>query len=164
MTLDGRTTLAELGIVDPTIVPALYEHACRVYKAMEEQATWSTLEGVDSDRQFLLYEGHLTNLFRKLLLSVPYYTKIRNMLIALGCIEQVRRGGGNGTSKWVLWHAPALDAWKEVEARKPARGNTKTVQEQQIKDLNTRVAVLEQRMEVLIKALVSTETQERLGV
>lgn len=103
-----------------------------------------------------VYEGHLTNLFKKLLLSVPYYTEIKNRLISIGCIEQVRRGGGTAMSRWVLWKPPTLEEWKYASSRRPGRGNAVTVMQQQIKDLSaltrkltTDVAMLQHRVEKL---------------
>jgi hypothetical protein len=114
---------------DLEVVPALFEHACSVYKAMEESSE------MDDTLGLRVYEGHLTNLFKKLLLSVPYYTEIKNRLISIGCIEQVRRGGGTAMSRWVLWKEPTLEEWKYASSKRPGRGNTITVLQQQIKDL-----------------------------
>lgn len=111
------------------VQPAMFEHAVRVYDAMALEAK------LDDDFDQLVYEGHLTQLFKKLLLSTPYYTSIKNKLAAMGCIEQIRRGGGSGTSRWVLWRAPDLETWKAADARKPRVGNKFLAQEQRIKDL-----------------------------
>lgn len=132
--------------LNPTVVPAMFEHAQRVYDTMHQA---SRKESV-GERSILVYEGHLTGLFKKLLLPQPYYTKIKNMLVAMGCIEQLRRGGGNGTSKWVVWHAPELEAWKTTEAKRPSRGNAQTMHGQMIKDLASRVDKLEQVVEALL--------------
>jgi hypothetical protein len=114
---------------DLELVPALFEHACNVYKEMVAQSE------IDEELELVVYDGHLTNLFKKLRLSVPYYTEIRNRLISIGCIEQLRRGGGSATSRWVLWKEPDLDQWKYASSKKPGRGNAITVLQQQVKDL-----------------------------
>lgn len=135
---------------DLEVVPALFEHACNVYKTMEDSSEMDDALGLR------VYEGHLTNLFKKLLLSVPYYTEIKNRLISIGCIEQVRRGGGTAMSRWVLWKPPTLEEWKYASSRRPGRGNAVTVMQQQIKDLSaltrkltTDVAMLQHRVEKL---------------
>ena len=152
MPIDARAADPPSGgsTINPTVIPALYEHALRVYNAMRNEAVIESIEGSDPTRKFLVYDGHLTNLFKRLRLSVPYYTKIKNMLVSMGCIEQVRRGGGNGTSKWFLWYPPGLEAWKVAEAARPRRGNKQTVHDQQIKDLAARVAKLEMIVEQLL--------------
>lgn len=141
------------------VLPAQFEHACKVYKQMCEEAR------MDEELQCLVYEGHLTQLFRKLLLSVPYYTAIKNKLAAMGCIEQTRRGGGQGTSRWVLWKEPTLEEWKAAEVRRPRQGNKNMIMEQRIRDLtevnrklDVRVETLEERVAIL------TTVAERAGM
>jgi hypothetical protein len=138
--IDGRAAdpVDEVERVDLTVVPALFEHAVRVYKEMEKNSE------VDSDfGDNIVYEGHLTNLFKRLRLSVPYYTSIKNQLVGMGCIEQVRRGGGNATSKWVLWKVPELEEWKNFGPARARRGNATQMMAGQIKTLHERVTKLE---------------------
>jgi len=125
--------------VDLTVVPALFEHAVRVYREMQKDAR------ADSDfGDNIVYEGHLTNLFKRLRLSVPYYTSIKNQLVGMGCIEQVRRGGGNATSKWVLWKEPDLAEWKDFAPARARRGNATQMMQAQIKDLAERLSKVEE--------------------
>jgi hypothetical protein len=135
---------------DITVVPALYEHAVNVYEHMEAVARPEEVEGAGLQ---VVYEGHLTGLFRQLRLSVPYYTSIKNQLIGMGCIEQLRRGGGSAKSKWVLWKAPTLDDWKAFSPVRARRGTKTTVLEQQIRDLARRMGALEERIEYLTARL-----------
>jgi hypothetical protein len=127
------------------VLPAVFEHAQKVYKQMAEEAT------LDAELDKLVYEGHLTQLFRKLLLSVPYYTLIKNKLSAMGCIEQTRRGGGNGTSRWVLWKEPTLEEWKATDAKRARQGNKTMIQEQRIRDLTDRMRQLESKVDFLME-------------
>lgn len=127
-----------------TIVPALYEHACRVFDAMTEVAK--------NDPEYpnvRVYEGHLTRLFNKLGLSVPYYSTIKNKLTILGCIEQARRGGGSAESKWLLWRRPELEEWKEIPDHAGKKGNTITMLMQGMRALNDRVTDLERQVRIL---------------
>jgi len=99
----------------------------------------------------MIYEGHLTQLFRKLRLSTPYYTQIKNQLTGMGCIEQIRRGGGSAESRWVLWKEPTLEEWKAATATRARRGNKTSMLERQIRDLTDRMSVLERQVDSLIK-------------
>lgn len=123
---------------DLTVVPAVFEHALAVYREMVIHARPD--EDLDN---LLVYDGHLTQLFRKLRLPTPYYTFIKNKLRDMGCIEQLRRGGGSATSKWVLWKEPTLEEWKGSGVARPRRGNKASMQERQIKDLAERCSRLE---------------------
>jgi hypothetical protein len=126
--------------VKPEAVPALYEHARNVYAEMVKQAKYvRRSDGVE----LLVYEGHLTQLFKKLRLSTPYYTTLKNRLIDMNCIEQIKRGGGSATSQWVLWNQPTLAAWGIVVARSPrVRGDRTTVLEQRQRDQLELIKVL----------------------
>jgi hypothetical protein len=124
------------------VTPALYDHACRVYKEMLKRSHTEEVEVSDpNDDNFVLikeidvYEGHLTRLFAELEIANPYYTKIRNVLVAQGCIDQLRRGGGVGLSKWILNHEPDEDSFKTMmERKRPPKGTLATL-EQRVKDL-----------------------------
>ena len=156
MAIDGRDSstdvLPQQG--DLTVVPAMFEHAVRVYNQMHDEGQ----PDLDLSGLFV-YEGHLTNLFKKLLLSVPYYTEIKNHLVAMGCIEQVRRGGGNGTSRWVLWKEPTLEEWKGTKPTRAKRGNAQTMTAQQVKDLTERMRVLEAKIDYMQEVLDRLESQ-----
>lgn len=122
------------------MTPAMYEHVCRVYAAMLQKAS------PDEELQGnMVYEGHLTRLFRELRLSVPYYTQIKNLLTAMHCIEQVKRGGGNATSRWLLWREPTLEDYQLAAGQRAfnVRNNKMTMLEQQVRDLTKRVAAVE---------------------
>lgn len=150
MAIDGRAAAAAEGVerVDLTVVPALFEHAVRVYEEMKKNSEVDENYGDN-----VVYEGHLTNLFKKLRLSVPYYTSIKNQLVGMGCIEQVRRGGGNATSRWVLWKEPDLAEWKDFAPARARRGNATTMMQAQIKALSDRVAKLEELCEYLARTM-----------
>ena len=127
-----------------TVVPALFEHAQRVYEAMEAESI-----ELPEYPDMKVYEGHLTNLFKRLLLSVPYYSKITGSLIGMGCIEQIRRGGGTAESRWLLWQPPELDAWKESATTRPKGGSKIMVLEQRLRDAIKVISNLEGRIERL---------------
>lgn len=165
-------------------VPALYEHCVRAYETMLAEATPVTravdiamLE--DSNVQeaspathvrIVVYEGFLTQLVTgKLNLSVPYYSTIRKSLIRMGCIRQLRRGGGNTPSQWELIHAPTLDAFENADGGVPKTANQskfetmKLTYDQQIQALASRVTELEDFRTAILEFLTDkfgTEAQE----
>lgn len=99
---------------DEDVLPAIFEHACNVYKKMEEDAK---LIGDPDDGQFLIWEGHLTKLFAQLHLSVPYYTSVTRELKRMSCIRQRRRGGGNAASQWELLREPTEELYRDESTR-----------------------------------------------
>ena len=153
MAIDGRaSTRGEPEAVDPTIIPALFEHAVKVFELMWKRSKPEQLSASSSDGKTVrVYEGHYTKLFDELLLSVPYYTSIKNQLVGMGCIEQLRRGGGNATSRWILWKPPELEAWKAYTPRKARRGNATQMIQGNVKDLHDRVTRLEELVEFLMR-------------
>src|SRR5258706_10934436 len=118
---------------------ALFTHCEAVYNAMSEKSE------VNPDGR--VYEGFLTKLFDELELSVPYYSQVLTELKRMGCIEQVKRGGGTAMSIWYLLEPPTEDAFKSLpELTRNALGGFK-IQRQfdsRIKELERRVNNLEQ--------------------
>lgn len=144
MVLDGRVAVMTDEVVKPESIPAVYEHACRVYAEMFRLARPADDE---IDQALMIYEGHLTQLFKKLRLSVPYYTMIKNRLVEMGCIEQLKRGGGSAESKWLLWKEPRLTEWNAVSGDTPrAKGDWRPALEQRIRDLTSYAQALEVRV------------------
>ena len=95
--------------------PALYSHACAVYQKMYEQSTRKQADGIT---EMVVYEGMLTKLVTdpdSLNLPVPYYTRIRAKLLGMGCIRQLKRGGGTAPSQWELIREPNFDDWVAAE-------------------------------------------------
>ena len=128
---------------DEKPTPALFDHAVRVYEEMLKRSSKDYLTmtneeaaALDADPQQVdVYEGHLTRLFADLNIANPYYTKIMNTLVELGCVEQLRRGGGKAQSKWVLCKAPVEDIFKDFVERKRQPQTRLHQLEQRIKDL-----------------------------
>jgi hypothetical protein len=127
-------------------VKALYDHCLNVYNEMHEQARTSTDYAGYEDQ--LVYIGHLTKLFQALDLAVPYYTSVMKMLKAMGCVEQIRRGGGGAPSAWAVFNAPEREAFeKSAPLKRPVAGKLAAL-EQQLRDQNVRINKLEQMMGV----------------
>jgi hypothetical protein len=135
--------------VDDKPVRAIYEHCCSVYQAMLDESTVhdATSDGGDSWQE-TIYEGHLTKLFQEQGMSPPYYTTIRDLLIKMGCMEQLRRGGGNAKSRWRLVKPPTEELFQTADAM--------------VKRPSGRVAMLEQGLTQAIKRIQRLE--DALGI
>jgi hypothetical protein len=100
-------------------VPVLFDYCLRTYKAMMAEATWHDMDGVT---QSVVYEGHFTRLITvDLNLSTPYYTFVTRALKAMGCIRQLRRGGGSTPSQWELIREPTPELFNESGINKHIR-------------------------------------------
>jgi len=96
----------------------------------------------------IVYEGFLTTLITsKLNLSVPYYTSVRKALMRMGCIRQLRRGGGTAMSQWELIYEPTLEAFLDQEVKKPRQPTRLDAANEQIEALINRVSELEEWQE-----------------
>jgi hypothetical protein len=125
---------------------AVYEHCCTVYDAMFAKAR--RIEVPSEETSMIVYEGHLTRLFRDLRLSVPYYSLVTKELRRMGCIRQLRRGGGTAESQWELICSPSLELFKDATTRnRPA--NKIDALEQQVKDLREMVHKLSSQVNQL---------------
>jgi hypothetical protein len=137
--------------------PSLYEHTCRVFEEMRKR---SVVQRGDGGIDMIVYEGFMTGLFSELGMSIPYYTKIMRRLKAMGCVRQLKRGGGAAPSRWEILEEPSeedfMAADREVDDKVPAVSRA-SVQEQQISDLATRLDELETWREKFMQALARGE-------
>jgi hypothetical protein len=132
-------------------VPALYEHCVRVYKAMLAEA--NQVLGAQPDYHIVVYEGFLTQLItQQLNLSVPYYTRVKNSLTNMGCIKQLRRGGGTAPSQWEMITEPTVEAFMKQRPPKVTKPDKYTMLQDQITALGGRVTDLEDMVEELVAA------------
>ena len=126
---------------------ANYMHCHTVYKAMMDEATMRTDE--DTGRDMVVWEGMLTTLITgRCSLSIPYYSKITTALKDMGCIRQIKRGGGSAQSVWELITEPTEELYNErPAAKKLPRQDRLTQQAAQINSLNNRVGALEHALQ-----------------
>ena len=92
--------------------PAMWEHVKRTYFAMRVAS--ETSEGR------VYYTGFISSLmFDELGVPVPYYGKVLGILKLMGCVAQIRRGGGRSQSQWELFEEPTLEnfekAWEQYK-------------------------------------------------
>lgn len=142
---------------DDRPMKALYDHCVEIFEEMEreavpEETTENNYSGgpamdqpqtIASATGYMIWTGHTTHLFSRLGKATPYYTSVMEALKKMGCVEQIKRGGGNSMSKWRLVRRPEEEYFHAAEKlRRPVQGSQKAL-EQQMRDLNKRVTALE---------------------
>jgi hypothetical protein len=134
---------------------ALYDHCVTVFDEMFKEAVPEDVSGVAPDLAepgYMIWTGHLTQVFARLGMATPYYTSVMSALKKMGCVEQVKRGGGNSMSKWRLVRRPEEDFFHAAEKLKsPTQGSQKAL-EQQMRDMNTRLTTLEDQWRDFVQA------------
>jgi len=132
------------------VLPAIFEHCRNVYNLMEEEAKL-----VDNA---LIWEGHLTKLFARLHLSVPYYTSVTRELKRMDCIRQRRRGGGNAASQWEVVMPPSEELFLEHRTYLTNRKKSRIERvEQQVRELQSIVAKVQMDNQSILDILVERE-------
>ena len=137
-----------------TSLPSLFVHCRKIWARMAELSETVDVEGHPTS----VYRGHLTKLvIKEQGLSVPYYTQVMQALKAMGCVRQLRRGGGNAKSIWELKAEPTEERWKRFEStgKTPAAAGKTAVLEQQVRDINRRL----QSVEATVQLLTDTGTE-----
>jgi len=115
----------------------MFQHCLLVYNTMMEQS----VQGPDSMPS--VYRGYLTHLIRdELNLPLPYYTIIKRTLEQLGCIDQIKRGGGPQPSEWLLLHALDPLAYAQLQYNE-VRTSRLDVLEQAVASMNQRLGKVE---------------------
>jgi hypothetical protein len=147
----------EAGNKEPLV--ALYDHAVRTYEAMLQHSERQTLDEGEVPEIVLVYEGFLTKLLKEeLQLAVPYYTSVTRALIAMGCVRQLRRGGGNSPSSWQLITAPTRERFETMKSRKRVKTDTERNIDnlvQRTRDLTKRVSTLEGQVGALLQEVLN---------
>lgn len=144
---------------DESAPPALFDHCVNTYRTMLKEAKsvahFDPAASTESSKQVIVYEGFLTQLVTgKLNLSVPYYTSVRKRLMDMGCIRQLKRGGGTSPSQWELIYEPTLEAFMNSHSSsKVAKQNKESMLKEQIVNLSARVSDLETTVEAILEAL-----------
>ena len=138
---------------------ALYLHSIKVYEEMYKNAKRVQADGHTT---MVMYEGMFTKLVTETLgLPVPYYTKIRASLMAMGCIRPLRRGGGTSPSQWELITSPTPELWADLEVVTPPQGLDAQLL-QMLSDLSRRTLRVERALGIQDMPL-PREDNARLG-
>jgi hypothetical protein len=136
----------------------LFLHCKEVYDKMLSQAKGvEVFDGEEESPQasgtMIVYEGFLTALItQEMHLSVPYYTSVTKALKNMGCIKQLRRGGGTSPSQWELRKEPTEKEFNEQVESKVPKPDKYTMQQEQINALNGRVLKLEHALEKFLES------------
>jgi hypothetical protein len=117
----------------------LWEHVCTVFAEMQRSSKNERVNG----KHALVYEGHMTKLFRDLNLATPYYSSVLQRLKQMGCIRQLSRGGGSAPSRWELLTDPDYDDFEAVETSKREGKSRLGDVEVKVADFGERLARLE---------------------
>ncbi len=127
--------------------PALFQHCVTVYEAMLARAE----ERVEEGATWYHYTGSLIKLFDELGLGQPYYTHVMRKLRQMDCCRQLQRGGGTSPSKWALLQPPSIELFGQSGGSPSVtQRHRKQQSEQMIRDLNVRVAALEEGQRQLL--------------
>jgi hypothetical protein len=150
--------------LDEKPMKALYDHCVTVFEEMfkeaepEERAinnydggpTMDQPQTVTEITGYMIWTGHLTQLFARLGMSTPLYTGVMQTLKKMGCAEQLKRGGGNAKSVWRLVRKPEEEVFNAAEKlKRPTDGSFAALQ-QQFRDMNKRLSDVEERVDALL--------------
>jgi hypothetical protein len=133
--------------------PALFDHCVRAYERMLSEASAHVDGSTGSDTHIAVYEGFLTKLITvDLNLSTPYYTSVRKALISMGCVRQLKRGGGSSPSQWELITAPTFELFETLPV-KPKDPTQNEVLRDQLDEVLARLSRAEETISQLVQAL-----------
>lgn len=131
-------------------MPAPYRHSFALYDLLDKEAEVMLVEG----QLVRVWSGHMTKMVTDGLgLSLPYYTKILTLLKASNCLQQLQRGAVLTPSKWILLQTPTLELFDAVSKNSPLQTTSRLrtqANDQKMKDINTRVNELEDKVTILI--------------
>jgi hypothetical protein len=133
-----------------------FEKCTKIYTAMKAASKHITRDGFTGD----VYQGRLTFLFSEEGISVPYYTSIMNALKEMGCVQQIRRGGGTAQSEWALFYEPTEAEFDKVE-KKSSRLGSRQPKTDQLAQQNRDTAALVNDLERRVKLLEMILTHDR---
>jgi hypothetical protein len=124
-----------------------------IYDAMKSASKHITRDGYTGD----VYQGKITYLFTEMGIAMPYFTPIMNALKDMGCIQQLRRGGGSSVSEWAVFFPPTNAEFKVLAKKSGRIGLKQTPADQtaqQIRDLNKRIVDLEDAVKLLTRIIL----------
>lgn len=146
-----------------TNVPNLFNHLVTVYRTLENEAVEETYAG----QVMKTWEGPLVTKISDILgFSTPYYSKVTVPLKSMGCIKQLRRGGGSSMSMWQLIKPPTLEDFAEYNHGKSKdKRKTSTKVDSftaRLDSFNLRLIALENLMQTIINEQIESGKQDPL--
>lgn len=100
----------------------------------------------------IVWEGFLTRFItEELHLSVPYYSSVTLALKRMGCIKQLRRGGGSSPSQWELITEPTEELFTNKLPKKEPQVSRQSQLQEQVNSQETRIKALEDILENIIR-------------
>lgn len=101
----------------------------------------------------VLWVGALTAMVKEVS-PTANYGQIAGALQDMGCIEQLRKGGGRSKSVWRLHHPPTVEIADMIsKTRNNPRSTKQQAIEKQINALNTRIQKLEHDLTSVVNFL-----------
>lgn len=82
-----------------------------------------------------LWQGYVSDVFEVLGISLNQYSQLMGLLRHMGCIERLRKGGGNTESIWRVIAPPTEDIYEAAK---------KTYHDKDVPNLNERLTKLEE--------------------
>lgn len=133
-------------------MPQLLQEVLLVWDFMKKTST-QTKEG-------LIYRGALsTELHTAGIVPRTKYAHVVGKLRAMGCIRQMRRGGGPQPSLWLLMVTPTEDLYYSTAHKPDTRSGSRGPAAVVIRELDRRTKDLETRVTKLTTALATMQTQ-----
>lgn len=153
-----------MGNLEQEVAPAaLYDHCVKTYNALITGAKTKLIEDGETSTTIVVWEGMLTALItQKLYFSTPAYTSITRALKRMGCIRQLKRGGGTAPSEWELIKEPTIEAFLHDLAPKVIEQNKYALQQTQITSINARLMTVEALLRNLFDEELKKSTTSEL--
>lgn len=143
---------------------SLFLHCQKIYTKMFEQSYKDSVTHSNGDvESIIVWEGYLVKFVTQDCdLAVPYFTYCTRKLKEMGCIKQLRRGGGKSKSLWQLIIEPSEELFNDVTP--PTKENTRNGKivalTHSVNQLNSRVLVLEEALETFISNLAKEQLDD----
>ena len=148
--LDNATVLC----YNVCIVRAIFRHTIRFYDTLDAKA-------VEEDG-IRVFRGHPTTIVtEEMKLPIPYYSKMRQALITIGCIQQIKRGSAKSKSEWVLVRRPEDADFDSVDPDESRNIDANTFRLYQLAT-DAALATIEQRLGGLDVARALVDMQQEI--
>lgn len=140
---------------------AMFRHCSDFYGLLDDLAKTEPVTGTE----FRVFRGYLTNVFKELNLSTSYYTKLRRLLEANGCMQIIQAGARGIESCVVLLAPPEEVDWQDGGFASPLTGNAQAATlRQELENVKRTLGGID-----LGKVLINIETrlgavEEKLGL